>query len=86
MGRPTCAVLPAAIQEQQVTASVGCIGNRVYTGLGDEELYFAVPGSQLASIVEKLATIVRANRELEQFHRDRQVLTAETQRAQRATE
>lgn len=71
MGRPTCAVLPATLQGGSVNASVGCIGNRVYTGLGDDELYFALPGSQVEAIVEKLAVIVHANRELEQFHRSR---------------
>jgi uncharacterized protein (DUF169 family) len=71
MGRPTCAALPAAIQSQQLAASVGCIGNRVYTDLPDDELYFAVPGPHLDSIVAKLSTILHANRELERFHRGR---------------
>jgi uncharacterized protein (DUF169 family) len=48
---------------------VGCIGNRVYTTLADDELYFAVPGKELSTVVDKLATIVNANRELESYHR-----------------
>jgi uncharacterized protein (DUF169 family) len=76
MGRPTCAVLPATLQGGAVNASVGCIGNRVYTGLGDDELYFALPGSQVEAIVEKLGVIVHANRELEQFHRARAAAAA----------
>ncbi len=71
MGRPTCAMIPAAIQGGRVTTSLGCIGNRVYTGLGDGEFYAAIPGPQLAPLVDKLATIVTANRELEHFHRTR---------------
>jgi uncharacterized protein (DUF169 family) len=71
MGRPTCAMIPAAMQGGHVTTSLGCIGNRVYTGLGDDEFYAAVPGSKLAPLVDKLATIVSANRELESFHRTR---------------
>lgn len=71
MGRPTCAALPLAIQSSQLTASVGCIGNRVYTELPDDELYFALPGEHLTAVVEKLATIVHANTELERFHRAR---------------
>jgi uncharacterized protein (DUF169 family) len=71
MGRPTCAMIPAAMQAGQVTTSLGCIGNRVYTGLGDDEFYAAIPGSKLAALVDKLATIVTANRELESFHRAR---------------
>jgi uncharacterized protein (DUF169 family) len=71
MGRPTCAMIPAAIQGGHVTTSLGCIGNRVYTGLGDDEFYAAIPGPKLAALVDKLATIVTANRELESFHRTR---------------
>ncbi len=43
MGRPACAMIPRAIDASSSIASVGCIGNRVYTGLGDDELYIAVP-------------------------------------------
>ena len=69
MGRPTCAMIPATMQGGYVTTSLGCIGNRVYTGLGDDEFYAAIPGSKLALLLDKLATIVTANRELESFHR-----------------
>lgn len=71
MGRPTCAMIPAAMQNGHVTTSLGCIGNRVYTELADDEFYAAIPGSKLASLVDKLATIVTANSELERFHRSR---------------
>jgi uncharacterized protein (DUF169 family) len=71
MGRPTCAMIPAAIQAGRATTSLGCIGNRVYTGLGDDEFYAAIPGPQLGPFIDKLATIVTANRELEHFHRMR---------------
>jgi len=71
MGRPTCAMIPASMQAGRVTASLGCIGNRVYTGLGDDEFYAALPGPQLPALLEKLDTIVTANRELERFHRSR---------------
>jgi uncharacterized protein (DUF169 family) len=71
LGRPTCAVLPQAINSAQTAASFGCIGNRVYTGADETEAYFAIPGAQLAIVEEKLGVIVRANQELEQFHRAR---------------
>ena len=70
-GRPTCAAIPAVMQSGRSVTNLGCIGNRVYTGLGDDELYFAIAGSQLARIVEKLPVIVNANNELEKFHRAR---------------
>ena len=69
MGRPTCAAVPTVVQTQRSAASLGCIGNRVYTGMDDDELYFALPGGQLSRVVEKLAAIVDANRELEKYHR-----------------
>jgi uncharacterized protein (DUF169 family) len=71
MGRPTCAVLPEAINSDRTAASFGCIGNRVYTGAGENEAYFAVPGAHLRAVEDSLAVIVRANTELEKFHRAR---------------
>src|SRR5438045_3068511 len=65
MGRPTCAAIPAVLRSQHSAASLGCIGNRIYTGLADDEMYYALPGKHLAAVVDKLATIVNANRELE---------------------
>ena len=73
MGRPTCAVLPEALQSGLAGTSFGCIGNRVYTGLGDDEGYYAIPGSNVADVVSKLAAIVEANRQLEAFHKSRAV-------------
>ena len=46
-------------------------GNRVYTGADDNEAYFAIPGPQFGVVEESLAVIVRANEELEKFHRGR---------------
>jgi uncharacterized protein (DUF169 family) len=71
MGRPTCAALPEVMRRQQGVASLGCIGNRVYTGMADDELYYALPGRCVPAVVAKLATIVNANRELEKYHRAR---------------
>ena len=71
MGRPACAVLPHAIDAGASVASVGCIGNRVYTGLSDDQLYLAVPGNALEGTLAKLETILTANAQLEAFHRRR---------------
>ena len=71
MGRPTCAVLPQALGSGKTASSFGCIGNRVYTGLPDDEAYVAIPASRLGAIVERLRAVVRANAELETFHRAR---------------
>ena len=71
VGRPTCAALPAVIKSGQAATNLGCIGNRVYTELQDDELYFVIPGSQVEPVVEKLGVIARANDELRQFHQAR---------------
>jgi uncharacterized protein (DUF169 family) len=70
LGRPTCMALPAALA-QGVVASTGCVGNRVYTDLGEDELYVAVPGSDLTRIVAEAATIVSANAKLAEYHHSR---------------
>jgi uncharacterized protein (DUF169 family) len=69
MGRPTCAMIPAAIQSDSGVSSFGCVGNRVYTGLGEDELYFAIPGSKITQFVEKLDAVCNANEQLETLHR-----------------
>jgi len=71
MGRPACAMLPQAIGTASSVASIGCIGNRVYTQLADDELYLTVPAKTVNAMLAKLATIVAANDELENFHRQR---------------
>ena len=78
MGRPTCAVLPEAINSGRAAASLGCIGNRVYTDADATEAYFAIPGALLAAVEETLAVILRANQELEKFHRERAAATLTT--------
>lgn len=68
--RPTCMALPAALASG-VTASTGCVGNRVYTDLGDDELYVAVPGRSLAQLVDETGIIASANAALFDYHRGR---------------
>jgi uncharacterized protein (DUF169 family) len=71
LGRPTCAVLPQALQSRRTAVSFGCVGNRVYTGASDDEAYFAIPGDKLELLLGRLLVTVHANRELESFHRSR---------------
>jgi len=77
LGRPTCMALPAALAHGTV-ASLGCIGNRVYTGLGEDELYVTVPGADLLEIADALDVIASANAELTVY--------AQGRRAQLSTE
>jgi hypothetical protein len=50
---------------------MGCVGNRVYTGLPDSELYTTVSGEQIASVAAQLATIANANAMLTDYHGQR---------------
>jgi uncharacterized protein (DUF169 family) len=75
LGRPTCMAIPAAMAHG-VVASSGCIGNRVYTDLGEDELYVVIPGQDLAKVVDHAQTIAAANAQLADYHRGRrQTLT-----------
>jgi uncharacterized protein (DUF169 family) len=72
MFRPTCAVVPEVIRSGRPSISLACIGNRVYNELGDDELYCALRGVDLSSLLDRLEAVANANRQLEQFHHDRQ--------------
>jgi uncharacterized protein (DUF169 family) len=71
LARPTCMAIPAAVAHGMVSSG-GCIGNRVYTNIGDEELYVAIPGSALELVAQELETIAAANVALARYHRSRQ--------------
>jgi uncharacterized protein (DUF169 family) len=70
-GRPTCMALPAALAGGSVVSSTGCVGNRVYTDLGDDELYAVIPGKALAAVAGQMETIAAANATLLDYHRGR---------------
>lgn len=70
-GRPGCAVLPLATQSGRSAISLGCAGNRISTGLRDEELYTAVPGHAWPSVLGALSAIHTANAAMESYYRDR---------------
>jgi uncharacterized protein (DUF169 family) len=70
LARPTCMVLPAALSQGTV-ASSGCIGNRIYTGLEEADMYVAVPGTDIGPVAEQTAVIRAANSALRQYHEER---------------
>ena len=75
LGRPTCMALPASLA-QGVVASTGCVGNRVYTDLDEDELYVAIRGADLSRVVGELGTIAAANATLAGYHRERRLALA----------
>ena len=64
-------MIPQAASAGAGVASVGCIGNRVYTDVGEDELYVTVPGKDLPRIAEAVETIAAANATLAEYHRGR---------------
>ena len=70
LGRPTCTALPVSMA-QGVIASTGCVGNRVYTDLGEDELYVMIPGKDVARVAAEARTIASANLKLSEYHRGR---------------
>lgn len=70
LGRPTCMALPASMQHGSIL-SLGCIGNRVYTGLSEDELYVVVRGKDLGPMAEALSVISNANAALNDYAKGR---------------
>src|SRR5499433_3466690 len=70
LGRPTCMALPASLA-QGVIASTGCVGSRVYTDVGEDELYVMIPGKDVARVAAEAQTIASANLKLSDYHRER---------------
>jgi uncharacterized protein (DUF169 family) len=72
LGRPTCMAIPAALASG-VASSLGCVGNRIYTGLADDEFYTVVRGADAEAIVREMNTITAANVMLAEYHRHRRL-------------
>ena len=70
LGRPTCMAIPAAMSRGMVT-STGCVGNRVYTGVDDGDLYAVIPFSGLTRVAQETGTIKDANAALRDYHTER---------------
>jgi uncharacterized protein (DUF169 family) len=60
-GRPMCAIMPILNQGAPVAVSVGCIGSRVYTEMGDDKMVVGVRGDHLAKFAADVRRIRRAN-------------------------
>jgi uncharacterized protein (DUF169 family) len=75
LGRPTCMSIPAALAGG-MASSLGCIGNRVYTGIDDDAFYTVLSGKDLDTIAAQLDTVQSANATLEEYHRERRASLA----------
>ncbi|MEO7651439.1 MAG: DUF169 domain-containing protein [Bryobacteraceae bacterium] len=70
LGRPACAVLPFTQKSAAASASFGCMGNRTFTGLPEEELYIAIPARHWPEVLAKLAEIGEANRTMTAYYEE----------------
>jgi uncharacterized protein (DUF169 family) len=75
LGRPTCMAIPAVLPGG-IASSLGCVGNRVYTDVAEDQLYTVVSGPDLPAIAEQLTTIIAANATLADYHQDRRTSLA----------
>lgn len=70
LGRPTCMAIPATMSGG-AASSLGCIGNRVYTGIADDAFYTVVSARDITAVAGQLDTITSANATLAEYHRAR---------------
>ncbi len=75
LGRPACMAIPAAMEKGTVS-SLGCIGSRVYTGIGEDELFVVMPGKDLEKVAGALDTITTANQAIGDFAKGRRAQLA----------
>jgi uncharacterized protein (DUF169 family) len=75
LGRPTCMAIPAALSSG-LASSLGCVGNRIYTGISNDEFYSVIAGKDLAAVVAQLETIASANAALTEYHTGRRASLA----------
>jgi uncharacterized protein (DUF169 family) len=75
-GQPTCISMHQAMERKAVT-SAGCMGNRVYNALGDDEMYMMMPGLLLKKITDEVQLIATTNTKLaEQYLQQRNSMNA----------
>jgi uncharacterized protein (DUF169 family) len=75
LGRPTCMAIPATMAGG-AASSLGCIGNRVYTGIEDQAFYTVVSMKDLPAIAAQLETVQAANAALRDYHTERRATLA----------
>jgi uncharacterized protein (DUF169 family) len=71
LGRPGCGVLPLAVNGKSSALSFGCMGNRTFTGLPDDELYVAIPGDKWQLVVNRLEETIDANAAMGRYYREK---------------
>jgi uncharacterized protein (DUF169 family) len=68
LGRPGCAALPIALEQDHATFSLGCMGMRTFTDVSEDRLLVALPGKKLQEFDDALASNMDANEEMRAFY------------------
>ncbi len=71
LGRPACAVLPLTMASEMTSISLGCKGNRTFTGIADDEMYISIPAHKVGAVVEKLAEAHEANCAMAKYYEEK---------------
>ena len=71
MGRPACAAVARAVNSAAATLSLGCIGARTYVELPNDRAILILPAERLASTLERLPVLTRANEVLAGYHAEK---------------
>jgi uncharacterized protein (DUF169 family) len=75
-GRPACAALPLALNENRATMSFGCIGMRTFTDVSQGMMLAALPPEAMRRLGESLPIVLEANDKMEEFYQGRKALFA----------
>ena len=75
LGRPTCMALPASLEHGAVL-SLGCVGIRVYTDVGEDEVYLFGRGKDVPVVADALTVIISANTALHDYAKSRRLQLA----------
>lgn len=72
LGRPACAVLPLSLQTGAAAISLGCKGNRTFTGIGEGEMYLSIPGERWPALLESFTAVAHANDTMGDYYTKKQ--------------
>lgn len=67
-GRPACAVIPSALQDEAASTSLACMGARTFADLAESELIIAIPAGRLEKLEGEASLILRANCDMRKFY------------------
>ena len=70
-GRPACAAIPSALANAKASLSLGCMGMRTFTQIGEDKMLAVIAGPNVAKAAEWVGAMRRVNDGMETFYKDR---------------